>query len=906
VTESDTEATRQFAIGQRWLSETEPELGLGIVQRLGNRQVVVVFPSCGDIRTYAASSAPLHRIQLARGDPLETAHGLTTTIRDVRCDANGLLTYVTDDGRIPEQQLADHVAVSGPLDRLLQGRVDECATFSLRLRARRRLQRLQMSDARGFAGGRMALIPHQLYVASEVARRTVPRVLLADEVGLGKTIEASLIAHRLLVSGQISRVLFLVPEALVHQWFVELLRRFNITPAIYDHERCNDTSPPQEESNPFLNEQIILCPMELLAERFDYAQQAAEAGWDLVVIDEAHHLAWSPEDISPEYIVAEGLSRRTRGLLLLTATPEEIGPENHFARLRLLDPDRYWELAEYLKESVRYQAFCPIAERLAEGIELTAHDQSLLTGLGISINAPPHDQLRALLDRYGPGRAVFRNTRRRMRNFPKRHAHLYPLSPGEKVTWLADFLRARNREKVLLICHTKRQVTRVAEELATCLNVKTALFHENLTLIQRDRNAAWFSEPDGAQILLASEIGGEGRNFQFAHHLILFDLPDNPEVLEQRIGRLDRIGQTHDIHIHVPFEEGTPDAVLAQWYHQALNALEEPLHGAHAIYERFRDRLRSAETLLGTPEWDALARESKASKEAMEDQLRHGQDRLLELQSWDSDVAGGLANTIQAADRDRDLEQAVLELCDHFGVHVDDAAPRTYTLHPEHLFTDAFPVLTSDGLTATFDREKALGREEIEFLTWDHPMVTGAIELLLSSHDGTAAMGFWPTDTRKMLLLEVIFVLEASEAQNGHAHRFLPATPIRVAVDHDGRDVTGELVGAGFEEQLKEGRKHPVLNRREATRELVPIMLDAAEKIAQRISAPALTEALERLHTETDTEVERLEALRRINGHVPRAETDEWRERAVEIATTIEKAQLRLDAVRLIWCGPEG
>jgi ATP-dependent helicase HepA len=82
----------------------------------------------------------------------------------------------------------------------------------------------------------------------------------------------------------------------------------------------------------------------------------------------------------------------------------------------------------------------------------------------------------------------------------------------------------------------------LTEALLDRVDMKIAQFHEELSLLQRDRNAAYFSEEDGAQLLICSEIGSEGRNFQFAHHLVLFDLPENPELLEQRIGRLDRIG----------------------------------------------------------------------------------------------------------------------------------------------------------------------------------------------------------------------------------------------------------------------------------------------------------------------------------------------------------------------------
>lgn len=78
----------------------------------------------------------------------------------------------------------------------------------------------------------------------------------------------------------------------------------------------------------------------------------------------------------------------------------------------------------------------------------------------------------------------------------------------------------------------------------------------------------------GAQVLLCSEIGSEGRNFQFASNLVMFDLPFNPDLLEQRIGRLDRIGQAHDIQIHVPYLEKTAQSVLVRWYHEGLDAFE--------------------------------------------------------------------------------------------------------------------------------------------------------------------------------------------------------------------------------------------------------------------------------------------------------------------------------------------
>src|SRR6185503_13008343 len=116
-------------------------------------------------------------------------------------------------------------------------------------------------------------------------------------------------------------------------------------------------------------------------------------------------------------------------------------------------------------------------------------------------------------------------------------------------------------------------------------------FHENLTLVQRDRNAAWFAEENGARILLCSEIGSEGRNFQFSHHLVLFDLPLDPELLEQRIGRLDRIGQASEIQVHVPYVVGSSHEVLACWYQQGLNSFEKNLAGGRALLDMFGARV---------------------------------------------------------------------------------------------------------------------------------------------------------------------------------------------------------------------------------------------------------------------------------------------------------------------------
>src|SRR5262249_5394586 len=149
------------------------------------------------------------------------------------------------------------------------------------------------------------------------------------------------------------RVLILVPDSLVHQWFLELLRRFNLWFHIFDEDRCASIEQVDPGINPFMDDQLILCSIAWCAANPHRAAQAAGGEWDMLVVAEAHHLGWSPVEASPEYRLVEAISRNTAGLLLLTATPEQIGIPSHFARLRLLDPDRFYDLDAFVRESER-------------------------------------------------------------------------------------------------------------------------------------------------------------------------------------------------------------------------------------------------------------------------------------------------------------------------------------------------------------------------------------------------------------------------------------------------------------------------------------------------------------------------------------------------------------------------
>lgn len=165
--------------------------------------------------------------------------------------------------------------------------------------------------------------------------------------------------------------------------------------------------------------------------------------------------------------------------------------------------------------------------------------------------------------------------------------------------------------------------------------------------MERDRAAAYFADHEqGAQALICSEIGSEGRNFQFAHHLVLFDLPENPDLLEQRIGRLDRIGQTETIQIHIPYLEGTSQEVQYRWFQDGLGAFEESCAVGVAVMAAVRETWQQA--LAGdTGALASLIEASAHETRRLKAMLQNGRDALIELNSCRREVADGLIATIE-------------------------------------------------------------------------------------------------------------------------------------------------------------------------------------------------------------------------------------------------------------------
>ncbi len=894
--------------GQRWISTSEPALGLGIVRDTEGDIVTIRYPATEETRAYAFSSAPLVRVAFTPGDEISSRAGLSIVVRDVT-EEKDTLTYHGDAGVIAEADLLDSLSFTRPDKRLLACLADHPRAFDQRLQALEWNTRIRRSPARGFTGARIDLIAHQLAIVGETAGRLHPRVLLADEVGLGKTIEACLILHRLHLTGRAGRILILVPEPLVHQWFVELLRRFNLLFALFDQPRCESIEAHDPAANPFLDSQLILAATDFLTEHPERAGQAAAAGFDLLIVDEAHHLEWAPGAPSPAYTVVDSLARQIPSLLLLTATPQQLGPAGHFARLRLLDPERYADLDAFLAETASYGPLAETIETLKNGglpaaLEAFAgrspraarHIADLRAGDG-SARKP---LIAELIDSFGTGRVLFRNTRERLTGFPARIPHLHPLEKGASpYTWLAGLLRGLpETEKVLLITSSPEAAIAVQEKLLAQIQVEAALFHEDLTLLQRDRNAAWFANPEGARILICSEIGSEGRNFQFARQLVLFGLPRDPELLEQRIGRLDRIGQTGDIHIHVPYGVRSSSEYQARWLHEGLDAFTRPLKGATALASALLPGLD--ELLDHAPDEDAFAAflgHSRDLTRSVARELASGHDRLLELGSPQPEDAAPLLAAIEAADADPRFERFVIRLFDHLGLDVSDLSAHAYHFQRGQRQSEAFADLPDEGLSATFRRETALAREDLTFLTADHPVFRDALDQLLDGTSGNSTFAHWKTGTGKAIFLECAFVVEVIAPTRLHLDRFLPPTAIRVAVDHRG----GEMKTPPPSALLTPGDPGRIIRQETFRRDLFPKMLAASQALAAAASEAPVAEARQLAAGTLTAEIDRLTDLAARNPQVSPNEISALLNLRTETLAALSTPRLRLDALRLVW-----
>lgn len=913
-----------FAIGQRWISETENNLGLGMIISLDFRSVTLHFPATDETRIYAVAQAPLTRIALNKGEQLHHHTGWRGEILDVQ-EMNGLLFYLVKNAQseeiiVNEKELSPIISFSQAKDRLFSAQIDRSEHFALRYQTLLHQQAQFQSSLRGLRGNRASLIPHQLHIAQEVGNRINPRVLLADEVGLGKTIEAGMILQNQLFAEKVQRVLIIVPETLQHQWLVEMLRRFNLHFSLFDEERCEDFA--EQAINPFSTESLIICALDWLKAHPHRVQQAIEAEFDCLIVDEAHHLAWSENAPSTAYLLVEQLAKGIPSVLLLTATPEQLGLESHFARLRLLDPERFYDYQAFLKEQENYQPVADAVQSLLSEKPLSAVEKNHISDLLNEQDVEPlfkaldchnddekqaarQELIQNLIDRHGTSRILFRNTRQGVKGFPHRVYHQITIDASEvdeKIHWLIDFLKSHRNEKILVICKTAQTAIQLEQVLREKEAIRSAVFHERMSIIERDRAAAYFADTDnGAQVLLSSSIGSEGRNFQFACHLVLFDLPENPDLLEQCIGRLDRIGQTRDVQIYVPILAGSAQQDLARWYHEGLNAFEQTCPIGMTLFEQYEALLKVRSE--NKADFEQLILQTQKQAKILRLALEKGRDRLLELNSNGGEKAQRLASEIAQTDNSPQLVDFALNLFDIIGVEQDDLGESSIVITPTGtMLVPDFPGLKEEGVTVTFDRQLALAREELEFLTWDHPMIRQGIDLIASGDIGKASMALLvnkqlPAGT---LLIELIYMIESQSSKGLQLNRFLPPTPVRLLLDSKGNDLAGQVNFDTLQNKLKPLGKDIANKMVKMARPNIEQLIKLGDHKMTEIAQAQIQEASRLADQTLSNELNRLIALKAVNKNIRQAEIDVLEKQRALSLEELSKASWRLDSLRVI------
>ncbi|MBT4882740.1 MAG: RNA polymerase-associated protein RapA [Glaciecola sp.] len=941
-----------FAIGQRWLSSQQPELGLGIVADVQLRQITIYFPITQEDKLYSVDSSPLIRLLLEKGDT-----GLDVNAREFcvidTLDTNGLIQYLVDyqDGSdhqvLTETQLSHHTQINQPEDRLFTLQLDKYNWFDARLHAFNARFAHQQSPLLGLAGARVNLIEHQIHIANQVGNRFAPRVLLADEVGLGKTIEAAMIMQKQRLSGRASRMLIIVPESLIHQWLVEMHRRVNMQCAVFDAPRVNALL--EDGMNPFDAEQIVLISIDTLVAHPTINDWAVQSSWDLIVVDEAHHLQWSQTAVSTEYEIVEQLTQTTPGVLLLTATPDQLGHESHFARLRLLDPARFADFETYETEQSHYTELATLTDALlveAQSLALVGD----ITGQDAVISAPLQQQILTiypdmdsiefatmshqdiindLIDRHGTGRMFFRNTRHSIQGLNERVLHPVPfvfpeewddvdcpteqlcfrhelpalviswLEEDPRVQWLLDYLDNTD-SKTLLICRSQVTVLQLAEFIKQQTGRHLPVFHEKMSIIERDRAAHYFADPESnTPLLLCSEIGSEGRNFQFAQHLILFDLPLHPDLLEQRIGRLDRIGQSQVVNIHVPYFTGSAHERLFNIYHQGLNSFNETCAIGAKVFDTLADEIQSYISAEQEPEGLIEKITDLAAQYNLERQ--QGRDKLLELSASGKGTVEPLLEALNDPKQVQSVERFMQLICDALGIAyiVNDA--HSFILQPTDQLAHTLSSLPEDGLSITYRRDIATAREELSFISWDHPFVHDAIDIITSEVNGKASLGFMNNSALPAgaFFVECLYILQANSDNTSGNNPYLTQTPVLIQIDSQGNSMKNVSVAMTKVDRKMGQKLVPALAQP------IKFVLTKADELAAKRVKPVKKAAIDFVNRQLGDEIIRLQQLQKVNPSISDVEIEQMQATLNQALKRIKEATLYLDAVRVVINNPQ-
>jgi ERCC4-related helicase len=585
-----------------------------------------------------------------------------------------------------------------PLDLLRKGELGDSELHLGRIRALLLQHAYQYDESAALSSARVEPAAHQVFVAHRVVNKLQPRMILADEVGLGKTIEAGLILKELRTRGGLQRVLIVTPASLLTQWRTELSSKFNEEFTILDGDALKVLG--KNGRNPWASVDNVIASINLITSP-KHADNLVEAGWDLVVFDEAHRVRRTfrggESSANLAYRLADDLKNSVDGLLLLTATPVQLHQFELFSLIELVEPGRFADYRDFERMRLQLPGLNELMLGLRNWPSLT-DDQRLSVSAAydqlMSSPAPAgdfdddqkRDDLLDLVSEQHPlANVMVRNRKAQLDMVSKRVAHrvlvsmtdaeramydevseyiltgwnaarasknnaagflmvtyqrmltssstamrrslerraaalekslaatggprrgaaadLDALAEAEDGTYAAEQLEAisveslgvrAEIEEIRRLAAGLKQLTdgkagALLEVLHSVLSEspdgkfviftqfrdtqaylryaieqngwKVETFHGGMTPLEKEDAVSRFR--DSAQVFLSTEAGGEGRNLQFCHYLVNYDLPWNPMKVEQRIGRLDRFGQRKPVIIYnLAYEQTLEERIL--------------------------------------------------------------------------------------------------------------------------------------------------------------------------------------------------------------------------------------------------------------------------------------------------------------------------------------------------------
>jgi superfamily II DNA or RNA helicase len=493
---------------------------------------------------------------------------------------------------------------------------------------------------------------YQVETVRKVLKQFRGRVLLADEVGLGKTVEAGMVLKEYLLRGMVENVLVLTPASLVGQWREELETKFDIT--------CATTHDGRLRSDPdgFWAEKRLIASLPV-ARRAEHAARLLDRSFDLVIVDEAHHLR---DRTSQSYKLVDALNKRF--LLLLSATPVQNDLTELYNVLTLLKPGIFKTLKEFraahmtagkprqpanperlralMRDAMVRNTRAVVALRLprrhaatikVEGSQAERSAYQELTAAVRRLAAAQAGRSRLavhhLLGAAGSSPAAAAATVKRFAERNLDDADWQALAErwgaignGGKEVALLDLLRRNPDEKKLIFVHYRDTLDHLAD-LLTRQGLAFGRFEGSLSGPDKDAAVARFR--DEVPVLLCTESGGEGRNIQFCNTLINFDVPWNPMAIEQRIGRIDRIGQQREVFVFNLVTRGTLEEQILHLLDEKISMFELVVGEVGAILGNLEEDRDFADLML-----DAWLQTTEASRDEALDTLGRRLDAAMQ------------------------------------------------------------------------------------------------------------------------------------------------------------------------------------------------------------------------------------------------------------------------------------